>query len=229
MDQRMKRKAVIIIIIAALGLLVWFSHVHEFLTLGKLKEHRYLLQRFVAGHYYLSVALFVAFYISTAFFVPGAILSTVAGGYLFGVPMGTIYVNIAAITGATLAFLSSRFLIGDWIQKRYRDQLKRFNEEVEKYGHNFLFAMRMVPVLPFFLTNYLAGITTISLKKFVIATALGMLPGSLVYTFAGRQLAGIERLEDIFSPKLLTSFLLLALFSLLPSIKNWIDLWKKKG
>lgn len=219
----MKKKLIIIVAITvSLGLLIRLSHVHDYLTFEHLKENRYLLQRFVSDHYPLSVAVFMTFHISTAFFVPAALILTIAGGFLFGVFLGALYVNLGALIGAVLAFLASRFLIGNWVQKRYRRQLKRFNQEIDKHGANYLFVLRIVPMLPFFITNYAAGITKIPLKKFMIASVLGTLPGSLVYAFAGHELSSIDRPEDILSTKLLIAFLLFALFSVLPAIRGFI-------
>jgi uncharacterized membrane protein YdjX (TVP38/TMEM64 family) len=226
--QMKKKKLILLVLIAALGVLLWLSNAHEYSTLKNLKDHRELLQKYVDEHYFLSVTVFIVFLVSTAFFVPAAAPLTVAGGFLFGVVLGTVYVNIGSVIGSTLAFLSSRFLIGDWIQNRYRNRLKHLNEGVEKHGYNYLFTLRVLPVLPFFLVNYLAGLTKIPLKKFMFITALGMLPGSFVYAFAGRELARIEKLEDILSPELLIAFLLLGLLALSPVVKDLIDGRKRK-
>jgi uncharacterized membrane protein YdjX (TVP38/TMEM64 family) len=222
----MKKRLAVLVLFAALAVFIWFSDVREYLTFENLKEQSGLLQRIVEEHYVLSAAVFVTFLISTAFFVPGAIVSTVAAGFLFGVIPGTVYVNLGSVIGAILAFLSSRFIFGNWIQKKYQKQLKYFNEEMERHGHNYLFVLRIVPILPFFLVNYLAGLTRMSLKKFIVTTSIGMLPGSLVYTFAGRQLAQLERPEDVFSLKLLMAFLFLVVFALSPLIKSLIDRWR---
>ena len=223
----MKKRLSILVLIAGLSIFVWLN-AHQYLTFENLKAHRELLQRYVAEHYLLSAAVFVAYFVSTALLVPGAVASTVAGGFLFGVVMGAIYVNIGAAMGSALAFLFSRFLIGNWVQKRYGNQLKRFNEEIEEHGLSYLFTLRIVPALPFFVTNYLAGMTKIPLRKFMLVTVLGTIPGSIVYTFAGRELARIEKLEDILSLKLLLAFFLLALFALTPVIRDLAKKHKKK-
>lgn len=223
-----KRRILILIFFAGVIAAVWLLDIHEYITLDNLKSNKENLQQFVEDHYFLSVITFIIFFISTAFFVPGAIVSTIAGGFLFGTVMGTIYVNIGSVTGASLSFLLSRYMIGNQIQQKYSDQLKRFNEEIERHGHNYLFVIRITPIIPFFLTNYLAGLTKISLRKFILTTSLGMLPGSVVYTFAGQQLAEIENVEDIFSLELLIAFILLALFALLPLIRKFIGKMRQK-
>jgi uncharacterized membrane protein YdjX (TVP38/TMEM64 family) len=226
--MKYRKRLIIFLLFLLILLAMWFSGAHEYITFDKLKENREMLKHFVDKHYYISVLVFIVFYILTAFFIPGAIVSTVAGGFLFGVVMGTIYVNIGSVSGATLSFLLSRYLIGNQIQHKYSEQLKKFNKEIERHGHNYLFVIRITPIVPFFLTNYLAGLTKISLKKFIMTTSLGMLPGSIVYTFAGQQLAEINNLEELYSFELLIALSLLALFALLPVIRDFMNWLKRK-
>jgi len=169
----------------------------------------------------------MAAFVPTAFFVPGALVLSITGGFLFGVIPGVIYLNIGGTLGAALAFLSSRYWVGQWIQQRYSSVLKTFNEEVAKHGHYYLISLRIVPVLPFFLVNYLAGLTKISLRKFVGTTSVGMLPGSFVYTLAGQQLETVNAPEDILSVRLIIAFSLLALFALLPVMIDYTKRWRK--
>ncbi|MBE0427025.1 MAG: TVP38/TMEM64 family protein [Nitrospirae bacterium] len=226
--MKYRKRLIIFLLFLLILLAMWFSGAHEYITFDKLKENREMLKHFVDKHYYISVLVFIVFYILTAFFIPGAIVSTVAGGFLFGVVMGTIYVNIGSVSGATFSFLLSRYLIGNQIQHKYSEQLKKFNKEIERHGHNYLFVIRITPIVPFFLTNYLAGLTKISLKKFIMTTSLGMLPGSIVYTFAGQQLAEINNLEELYSFELLIALSLLALFALLPVIRDFMNWLKRK-
>ena len=160
----------------------------------------------------------ILFFVYTAFFVPGAIVSAIAGGFLFGVVMGTIYVNIGSTIGATIAFLAARYLMGEWIQQRYAQQLAMFNKEIARHGINYLIVLRIAPVLPFFIVNYLSGMTKMSTKKFVLITSLSMLPGSIVYTFAGQELGTLRSPEDVFSLKFFIAVGLVTLFVLLPVI-----------
>jgi len=192
------------------------SGMSDYITFDAIKEHRTALKDFVSSHYGPSVIIFIALFLATAFFLPGAIALMILGGFLFGVVWGVVYVNIAATTGAALAFLSSRYLIGKWIQERFASQLRLFNREIICHGQNYLLFLRIVPLFPFFAVNYLSGITTIPLKKFIWTTALGLLPASILYTYTGRQLDVIDRLQDLFSPKIVAAFAALGLFALLP-------------
>jgi uncharacterized membrane protein YdjX (TVP38/TMEM64 family) len=208
-------------------LLVWLKNT-DFLTFENLKEHRELLKNYVHDHYVPAAFGFIFIYLSTAFIIPGAIILTLAGGFLFGTVPGALYVNIGATTGAAIAFLLSRYLIGEWIQQKYENQLRTFNEEISRHGHNYLLTLRVIPILPFFVINYLAGLTEISLKKFIWTTSLGMLPGSLLYAFAGQQLATIDSVKDILSTKLVLSFVLLGVLALSPVVVHRIKKIKRR-
>ncbi|MDP2753871.1 MAG: TVP38/TMEM64 family protein, partial [Nitrospirota bacterium] len=175
-----------------------------------------------------SVLCYIVIYISTAFFIPGAIPLTIAGGFLFNVFWGTVYVCIGATTGATLAFFSAKYLIGNWIQDRYQNQLKRFNEEISKNGCYYLLTLRVIPVFPFFLVNYLAGLTKVPLRIYLLTLIVTVLPGSVLYTFAGQQLGTIESIEDIYSVKILIAFLLLIFFAFSPIVLKYMKGIKSK-
>lgn len=207
--KRYKKRIIILIFLVALILFVRFSGIDDYMTFENLKRNRDSLQEFVKNHYILSVLCYIVIYISTAFFVPGAIPLTVVGGLLFGVFWGTVYVCIGATVGATLAFFTARYLIGEWLQDRYRNQLRRFNKEMSRHGHYYLIMIRLTPLLPFFLINYLAGLTMIPFRVFLLTFLITLLPGSVIYAFAGQHLGTIESLEDILSVETLLIIILL--------------------
>lgn len=211
MKQHKKRIIFLILLVTAI-LLVRISGIDDYITFENLKKNREALQEFVKNHYILSVLCYIIIYISTAFFIPGAIPLTIAGGLLFGVFWGTVYVCIGATIGATLAFFSARYLIGEWLQDRYRNQLRSFNKEMARHGHYYLILIRLTPLLPFFLINYLAGLTLIPFRVFLWTFLVILLPGSVIYTSIGHYMGTIESLEDILSVEtLLIMILLLAI------------------
>jgi uncharacterized membrane protein YdjX (TVP38/TMEM64 family) len=216
----MSNKKVVLLILFLLFLVVLYLIGKDLMTFENMKRNRQALRKFVEAHYRLAVIVFLIAEISTAFVVPGAIVLSLAGGFLFGVVPGAVYSISGLVIGASLAFLASRYLIGRWIQQRYGKQLGGFNEEIGRYGNNYLFMLRIVPILPFFLVNYLAGMTRIAFKPFLFTTFIGMLPGSLIYNFAGHQLGRIEEIEDVFSPGLMAAFILLTLLAFLPVVVN---------
>jgi len=206
----------LIAIIAAAHL----SGLSGYLTFASLMKHRSLLEQAVARHYVLSVLLYLLVYILTALAVPGALILTVAGGVLFHTFPGLIYATVGATTGGVLAFLLSRYILGNWLQARYDARLKQFNCELKQYGHLYLMTARLIPVFPFFLVSYFCGLTGLSLRTFTWATAAGVLPACIAYTFAGSQIGSISSPNDLFSPRLLLSFILLALLGLLPMMSK---------
>jgi uncharacterized membrane protein YdjX (TVP38/TMEM64 family) len=166
-----------------------------------------------------SIVSYIAVYILvTAFSIPGATIMTLAGGFVFGMALTVLCVNLAATTGAALAFLSARYLLGMRIQERYREQLEKFNSEIERNGPRYLLTLRLLPVFPFFLVNFLSGLTRVSLPTFLWTTSLGIIPGSVVYAFAGQQLETVRSVGDILSLKVLIAFGVLALFTFLPPL-----------
>jgi len=185
------------------------------------------LQLLVHNHYGLSIFLYIVVYIvSVAFSLPGAAMLTIAGGFLFGVLPTALFANVGATGGSTLAFLGSRYLFGAFVQDRYKNGLRRLNDELQMHGHNYLLVLRLIPIFPFFFINVCAGLTKISLKTFVWTTSLGIIPGSLVYAFAGKQLVDIKSPGDIISYKILLAFGLLAVLALVPVI---IQKWMKRN
>ena len=141
------------------------------------------------------------------FFLQVALVLTLAGGFLFGVVWGAVYLMVGLTLGTSLsAFLIARYLAGTWIHSRYEGHLKKFNREVAHYGSSYLLMLRIIPVLPFFAVNFLAGTTKMSVKRFILTTAVGLLPGSVVYTYAGKQLGNITSVDDITTPKLFIGF-----------------------
>lgn len=215
------RRLLLLLALIAIAAAVHLSGLSGYVTFASLTEHRSLLEQTVARHYLLSVLLYILLYILTALAFPGALILTVAGGVLFHTLPGAIYAGIGAVTGGVLAFVLSRYLLGDWLQTRYEEQFRRFNRELRQYGHLYLMTARLIPVFPFFLVNYLCGLTKLPLWTFIWATAAGIFPPCLVYTFTGSQMGSITSLNDLLSPQPLFSLLLLALLALLPM------LWKR--
>src|SRR5690606_30009828 len=154
--------------------------------------------------------------------IPGAAVMTVAAGALFGLFEGTLLVSFASTIGASLAFLVARFVLRDSLRARYGERLKKIDAGIERDGAFYLFTLRLVPVFPFFVVNLLAGLTSIRLRTFYWVSQLGMLAGTLVYVYAGTQLARIDSLRDVLSPGLLGALVLLGV---LPLLARWLTRW----
>jgi len=190
------------------------------LTLANLKAQQQAFDAQYQAAPLLVIGIFFLIYVAaTAASVPGALILTLAAGALFGVVAGTIIVSFASSIGATIAFLSSRYLFRDTIKARFGDRLKAIDKGVEKDGPFYLLTLRLVPIFPFFLINLLMGLTAIKARTFYIVSQIGMLLGTLVYVNAGTQLANIEEVSDIGSPGLLLSF---AALGITPWMGKWI-------
>ncbi|MGD0232683.1 MAG: TVP38/TMEM64 family protein [Syntrophorhabdales bacterium] len=215
------KQLLLLFLLIAIAAAIRLSGLNAYVTFESLKEHRALLEATVATHYALSVLLYILLYMLTALAIPAALILAVAGGVLFRTFPGVIYATVGATAGGLVAFLLARYLLGNRLQARFDAQLTQFNRGLARHGHLYVVTGRLIPVLPFFLVSYLCGLTRLPLWTFAWATAAGVFPASLVYTFAGTQIGGISSLNDLASPRLFLSFLLLAFLALLPVI------WKR--
>ncbi len=161
-----------------------------------------------------AAAFFVLYVLVTSLSIPGAAILTLAAGAMFGVVYGSIIVSFASTIGATLAFLTARWLIGAQIQKKFGQQLELINQGIEKEGGYYLFTLRLVPLFPFFVINVLMGLTRIKTLTYYWVSQLGMLPATVIYVNAGAQTANIDQIGDLLSPSLILSFTLLGIFPL---------------
>jgi len=215
----MNKKIVLGIIFVALIVLLGVNF-GQYLTLDNAKAQQAELATFIANNFTVAAASYFLAYIAiTAFSIPGAAVVTLLGAALFGFWTSLLLVSFASTIGATLAFLSSRYLLRDWVQSKFGEKLNAINQGVEKDGAFYLFSLRLIPVFPFFLINLLMGLTPIATMRFYLVSQLGMLPGTAVYLNAGTQLAQIDSLSGIVSPTVLASFALLGLF---PVIAKWV-------
>lgn len=218
--MNMKKTAIMLAALAGVVLFLYFD-LQRFLTLTALKANRQALLDLYAAHRLLTVAGFMALYIiQTALSLPGAAILSLAAGAVFGPFMGTVYANIAATIGATLAFLATRYLLRDIVLNKFGSRLEGMNKELETRGFNYLLFLRLVPLFPFFLINLAAGLTRLPLRTFFFGTMFGIIPGGFVYVNAGASLASIDSLAGVASPRVLGSFVLLGLFALIPVIYN---------
>jgi len=212
-----KKRLIIGAILLVIAIIVYVSGVWRFISLARIQEHHLYLMELVQQHYFTSVALYLLIFVTAAAFsIPITILLTIAAGAFFGVLWGTIYAIIGATVGAALSFVAFRYFFGSIVQKTCATQLTRLNANIDQYGANYLLTLQLLPITPTILINTLAGLTKISLWTFVWTTSLGILPGSLIYTFAGRQLANVHSVRDLVSGSMLALFVLLAFFALIP-------------
>ncbi len=173
-----------------------------------------------------AVIFFVVYVVITGLSLPGAAVMSLAAGAIFSVAWGMVIVSFASVAGATIAFLFSRYVFRDAIQKRFARYLAPINNGIRREGGFYLFTVRLIPVFPFFIVNLLMGLTHIKVFTFVWVSQIGMLPATLVLVNAGKQLARIESIGDIFTFKLLGSMALLGIVPL--ALKKGIDFYRRR-
>lgn len=187
----------------------------RFLSLAAVQGSLGSLREAYAEHGPLMVGgYFLCYVLMAALSLPGATVMGLAGGAVFGFWVGTAAVSFASTIGATLAFLMSRYLLRDAVQRRFGDRLAAVNEGVAREGAWYLFTLRLIPVFPFFVINLVMGLTPMPARTFYWVSQLGMLGGTMVYVNAGRELGRLESLSGILSPSMLLAFALLGLFPL---------------
>ena len=210
------KKLLLATLIAIVLILLLFFDVHHYLTLEYLKSSKDKLDVYYQDNPLLVLGTYFVIYLaSTAFSLPGAAVLSLAGGALFGLTVGTLVVSFASTIGATLAMLIARVLLRDWVKNRFASQMTTINSGMLKEGAFYLFTLRLLPAVPFFVINLVMGLTPLRTVTFFWVSQLGMLPATLVYVNAGSELGKIQSIDDILSPQLIISFVLLGIFPLL--------------
>jgi uncharacterized membrane protein YdjX (TVP38/TMEM64 family) len=210
--------AIAAVIAVAIGAFFYFD-LGRFLSLAALKDNRDKLLSFTEANYVSAAVLFILAYIAvTGLSLPGAVILTLAGGFLFGSVFGTLFVNVGATTGATLAFLAARYLLRDTVEQKFGKWIGPLQGGFTKNALSYLMTLRLIPLFPFFVVNLVAGLTRMNVGTYVAATALGIIPGSFVYAYAGQQLGNINSLKEIASPHVIMAFVLLGLLALVPTL-----------
>lgn len=201
------------------GVLYW--QFGDSLNLKTLADKEQDLRAFQTDHGLLVVILSLVIYIAvTGLSLPGAAVLTLFLGWFLGFWIGLVVVSFASTAGATLAFLFSRFILRDSIQNRFGERLKAFNESLAKEGPFYLFTLRLIPAIPFFVINLVMGLTPIRTGTFWWVSQLGMLPGTIVYVNVGASFPSLAELAEqgatgILKPQLLVGFILLGVFPII--------------
>jgi pyruvate/2-oxoglutarate dehydrogenase complex dihydrolipoamide dehydrogenase (E3) component/uncharacterized membrane protein YdjX (TVP38/TMEM64 family) len=205
-----------IVVVVAVFLAAGGREYLKYLTFENLKEQIDAARAYYDAHRVQTIAAYFVLYVLVAgLSLPGAVPMTLAGGALFGLLWGTVIVSFASTIGATAAFLFSRFLLRDWVQRKFDRYLQPVNKGVENEGGLYLFTLRLIPAVPFVAINLVMGLVPMRAWTFFWVSQLGMLAGTIVYVNAGTQLARIESAQGLLSPGLIGAFLLLGFFPLI--------------
>lgn len=213
---------IVIAVVAVLG----FIFLRDVLTFDTLRDNREALIAWRDSNYLLAALIFVAVYVViVAFSLPGAAVMTLTGGFLFGIFPGALFCVIGATLGAIAIFLATKTGLGDMLHDKIRDNdgmVKRVDAGLKQNEISYLFLMRLVPAIPFFLANLIPAFLGVSLRNFAFTTFFGIMPGSVVYTSVGAGLGDVfargesPNLGVIFEPQILGPILGLCALAVLP-------------
>ncbi|HEX4873968.1 MAG TPA: TVP38/TMEM64 family protein [Sphingorhabdus sp.] len=207
-----KRIALLALLAAAIAAYFWFD-LGAVLSLENFKQSQAEIDAYYRSHPALVIGgFFVGYVIVTALSLPGAAILSLVAGALFGVVIGTIVVSFASTIGATLAFLSARFLLRDWVSSKFGARLQAIDDGIARDGAFYLFTIRLIPLFPFFIVNLLMGLTRIKTRTFYWVSQIGMFPATIVFVNAGTQISKIDSTAGLLSPSLIGSFVLLGCF-----------------
>lgn len=214
------KKWIPLIIIVALMLTAYFTGLTKYLTFDQLKERREVLLTYLAHYPILMPFIFIAIYIiAVALSLPGGTLLTLIGGFLFGVPLGTIYVLVGATIGATCIFLAARTALGDILKKKAGPFLEKMKRGFDRHPASYLLFLRLVPFFPFWLVNLAPAFFNVRTRTFVWTTLIGIIPGSYVYSQTGKGLGAIFdsgnsfSFDAVFNLQMKIALVVLALFA----------------
>ena len=214
----MNNKIILLVLIGAGVASFYFFDMQQYLSFESLKANRERLNVVYHENPIIFMSGFIGIYfLIVALSLPGATVLTLTAGAIFGSVLGTFLVNAGATLGATVAFLSARFIFRDWVENKFNDKLVFINNGISDNPISYLLFLRLVPLVPFFLVNLVLGVTQVRLSIYFLSTMIGIIPGSFVYANAGSNLARINTISDIASPEIFGAFILLGIFALIPA------------
>ena len=222
-------RAVPIVVLVCLAIAAYALGLHKYLTLDALRDNRAALSAYVGGHKVLASLAYVGIYaVAVALSLPAGAVLTLAGGLLFGVPLGVALTVIGATLGATGLFLVARTAFGDALKARAGPFLAKMSDGFSKDAFNYLLFLRLVPAFPFWAVNLAPALLGMKLTPYVVATAIGIVPGTTIFTLFGAGLGAVfdrgeeVSLKSVLNPTLIAALIGMGLLSLLPiAIRRW--------
>lgn len=219
------RIAVLLLFLAAIGGVI-LSGAGDFLSLETLSANRVRLLEFVQSNAVVAVFAFMGIYIvAVAFSIPGASWLTIAGGFVFGHLIGTLYIVVAATIGATIVFLLARYALGDALRAKAGQALKKMESGFRDNALSYLLVLRLVPLFPFFLVNLVPAFLGVPLRTYIVGTFFGIIPGTFVYATVGAGIgdalaagAGVDPGAALRQPTVIGAFVGLAILALIPVV-----------
>jgi uncharacterized membrane protein YdjX (TVP38/TMEM64 family) len=213
------RLLVLVVLVAAIAA-YYLTRPHPELSWDNVRARVEGSKAWVADHLLVSgIVYFGVYFLVAALSLPIAAMVTLVGGALFGVWIGTALVSAASTLGATAAMLLSRYLFGDWVQRRWGGRLAALNRGVELDGAYYLLSLRLVVVIPFWLLNLGMGLTKLPVRTYVWVSWVGMLPATVMYVYFGQELSRISSPGDVLSAEVLIA---LALLGVVPLVLRFL-------
>ncbi|MDF1677353.1 MAG: TVP38/TMEM64 family protein [Legionellaceae bacterium] len=219
-----KRWGLLVFLLLLLGLFFHFD-LYRYLSFEQLKLHRAVLIDWTQHYLLWALVIFAGIYIlSVAISIPGAWFLTLTAGFLFGPFLGTAVVIISATLGAFCVYLAVRFALRDWVADKAAQWLKKMEQGFQGDAFSYLLFLRLVPLFPFWLVNIVPALLGVSSRVFLLATFLGIMPGSFVYVLVGNGMGHVfdanqtPSLEILKDPVVLLPLSALGVLALVPII-----------
>jgi len=222
-------KVIVLLAVVAAAFFAYHNY-GDALSLDYLASKEAELRKYRQDNPVLVYGVAMAIYVlATGLSLPGASVLTLAYAWYFGFVRGMVVVSFASTGGATVAFVLSRYFLRETIQSRFGDKLVSFNEALQREGAFYLFTLRLIPAVPFFVINVVMGLTPLKTSTYWWVSQVGMLPGTVVYVYAGSQFPDLQTLAEkggsgILTPQLILAFVLLGIFPIV--VKKVIARWK---
>jgi len=234
--KKIKRFIPLIIIVAIITVAIQLNVLH-YLNFSTLKQYHQQLSDYVQYHYWLAVLMFCLSYIVVVMTsIPGASIFSLLGGFLFGSLIGALLVVISATLGATLLVIAVQLAFGEGVAAKIGNKVKFMETNLKHNAFYYLLSLRFLPIMPFWLVNLAAGIFNIKLRDFILATFIGIIPGTFVYVNIGASLTSVFaqnsdefKLSALISPQILIALTLLGVISFIPAIIKSCKKGKNNG
>jgi len=220
----LKRMIPVLVIALAIAAFFMFDLGH-YLTFESLASHHHALAQHVESNVVLAALTYMGIYILVvAFSLPGGLIMTLTGGFLFGAALGATFAVLGATIGATILFLVAKTSLGDFLLAKAGNTVKKLQAGFEADVWSYMFILRVVPIFPFFLVNLAPAFLGVPLRVYVVATLFGIIPATFVYALAGSGLGrvfeqgGTFSASSILTPEMMGALIGLGLLALLPLV-----------
>lgn len=211
----MNKKMLVITFCVIAAVCLYMTVLAEYLTIEYLKSYQAEYSAYYQKNPITSLFTYTGLFIlCTIISIPATAFLTIAAGALFGFIPGVLISMFSALSGAALAFLLARYVLGEALQRKYCDQLRTVNDGIEKEGAFYLFSLRVMPIMPFCVINFVMGLTRMKLLQYLVVTLIGITSWILIYVYAGTTLRNIRAIEDIISFEVFAALMLLGCFPL---------------